>query len=102
MLHLRLDMFLCPHLGPLLQAEPTGQQVFPQELKKKNYNNAWQRLLIEQSVRDQEGGNPKKRRRLPSWLGGKESACQYKRCEFDPWSGKMPHVGATKPMPHNS
>ena len=22
---------------------------------------------------------------LPRWLSGKESTCQYKRCEFDPW-----------------
>ena len=22
---------------------------------------------------------------LPRWLSGKESPCQYKRCEFDPW-----------------
>ena len=27
--------------------------------------------------------------RLP-WLGGKESACQCRRCEFDPWVGKFP------------
>ena len=31
------------------------------------------------------------------WLSGKEPTCQ-----FDPWSGKIPHVGgATKPMCHN-
>ena len=24
------------------------------------------------------------------WLNGKESACQCKRCECDPWAGKMP------------
>ena len=24
------------------------------------------------------------------WLSGKESACQCKSCEFDPWAGKMP------------
>ena len=27
---------------------------------------------------------------LPWWLGDKESACQYKRCRFNPWVGKMP------------
>ena len=26
---------------------------------------------------------------LPWWLSGKESACQCRRCEFDPWSGKI-------------
>ena len=29
---------------------------------------------------------------LPWWLSGKESACQCKGYEFDPWSGKIPHA----------
>ena len=24
------------------------------------------------------------------WLSGKESTCQCRRCEFDPWVGKIP------------
>ena len=28
--------------------------------------------------------------RLPRWQSGKESACQHRRCGFDPWVGKMP------------
>ena len=28
--------------------------------------------------------------KLPSWLGGKESACQCRRLRFDPWIGKIP------------
>ena len=27
---------------------------------------------------------------LPSWLSGKESTCQCRRCGFDPWVGKIP------------
>ena len=27
---------------------------------------------------------------LPWWLSGKESACQCRRCRFDPWAGKIP------------
>ena len=27
---------------------------------------------------------------LPRWLIGKESTCQCRRCEFDPWVGKIP------------
>ena len=27
---------------------------------------------------------------LPRWLSGKEYACQYRRCQFDPWVGKIP------------
>ena len=27
---------------------------------------------------------------LPRWLSGKESACQCRRCGFDPWVGKIP------------
>ena len=26
------------------------------------------------------------------WLSGKESACQYRGHEFDPWSRKVPHA----------
>ena len=33
---------------------------------------------------------------LPWWLSGKESACQCRRYQFDPWSGKIPH--ATKQL----
>ena len=29
---------------------------------------------------------------LPWWLSGKEFACQCKRHEFDPWSGKILHA----------
>ena len=34
----------------------------------------------------------KEEERLPWWLSGKESACQCRRHEFDPWSGKIPHA----------
>ena len=27
---------------------------------------------------------------LPWWLSGRESACQCRRCRFDPWVGKIP------------
>jgi len=27
---------------------------------------------------------------LPWWFSGKESACQYRRNQFDPWVGKIP------------
>ena len=27
---------------------------------------------------------------LPRWQSGKESTCQCRRCEFDPWVGKVP------------
>ena len=29
---------------------------------------------------------------LPWWLSCKESSCQCRRHEFDPWSGKIPHT----------
>ena len=29
---------------------------------------------------------------LPRWLSKKESACQCRRHEFNPWSGKIPHA----------
>ena len=27
---------------------------------------------------------------LPWWLSGKESACQYRKCRFNPWVEKVP------------
>ena len=39
--------------------------------------------------------------RLPWWLSGKNSACQYKRCRrhgFKPWSGRSPAVGNGNPL----
>ena len=39
---------------------------------------------------------------LPSWLSGKESACQCrrpKRCGFDPWVGKIPWSRKWQPAP---
>ena len=28
--------------------------------------------------------------RLPWWFSGKESACQFRRCGFNPWVRKIP------------
>ena len=36
---------------------------------------------------------------LPWWLSGKESACQCRRCGFDPWVGKILWKGKLKPIP---
>ena len=36
---------------------------------------------------------------LPWWLGGKDSACQCKRCGFDPWAGKIPWRRNWQPTP---
>ena len=30
--------------------------------------------------------------RLPWWLSGGESTCQFRRHGFDPWSGRIPHA----------
>ena len=38
---------------------------------------------------------------LPWWVSGKEPTCQLSRHGFHPWSEKIPHVGAAKPMHHN-
>ena len=29
---------------------------------------------------------------LPWWLGGKESTCQRRRCEFDLWTREIPNA----------
>jgi uncharacterized membrane protein len=33
------------------------------------------------------------------WLSGTESACQCRRCEFDPWVGKIPWRRKWQPTP---
>ena len=39
---------------------------------------------------------------LPRWRGGKESACQRRRCGFDPWVGKTPGEGNGNPLQYSS
>ena len=34
---------------------------------------------------------------FPQWLSGKESACQCRRLEFDPWVGKIPWSRTRQP-----
>ena len=36
---------------------------------------------------------------IPRWCSGKESACQYRRCGFHPWVGKIPWRRAWQPAP---
>ena len=36
---------------------------------------------------------------LPRWLIGKEFACQWRRCGFDPWVGKIPWRRKWQPIP---
>ena len=36
---------------------------------------------------------------FPRWLSGKESACQCRRREFDPWVGKIPWRRVWQPTP---
>ena len=36
---------------------------------------------------------------FPRWLSGKESACQCRRCRFDPWVGKIPWRRKWQPTP---
>ena len=37
--------------------------------------------------------------KVPRWLSGKESACQCRRHEFNPWVGKMPWSRKWQPTP---
>ena len=37
--------------------------------------------------------------KLPRWLMGKESACRWRRCRFDPWVGKTPWRRKCQPTP---
>ena len=36
---------------------------------------------------------------LPRWLSGKESACQCRRCRFNPWVGEIPWRRKWQPTP---
>ena len=36
---------------------------------------------------------------LPRWLSGKESACQSRRCGFNPWVRNIPWRRKWKPTP---
>ena len=36
---------------------------------------------------------------IPWWLSGKESACQCRRCRFNPWVGKIPWIRKWQPTP---
>ena len=36
---------------------------------------------------------------LSRWLNDKESTCQYRRCRFDPWVGKIPWRRKWQPTP---
>ena len=42
---------------------------------------------------------PNRVHRLPWGLHGKESACQYRRCRFDPWVRKIPWRRKQQPTP---
>ena len=36
---------------------------------------------------------------LPRWYSGNESTCQCRRCQFDPWVGKIPWRRKWQPTP---
>ena len=38
---------------------------------------------------------------LPRWLSGKESACQCRRCGFNPWVGMIPGGGNGNPLQYS-
>ena len=61
--------------------------------EKRRQNRGWERPARREIQKGQRG--------LPWWLSGKESAYPCWRHEFDPWSGKIPCNGATKPVIHN-
>ena len=42
---------------------------------------------------------PREHTGLPRWLSGKESACQCRRCGFEPWVRKIPWRRKWQPMP---
>ena len=37
----------------------------------------------------------------PRWLSGKESACQCRRCSFNPWVERSPGAGNGNPLQYS-
>ena len=59
-------------------------------------------FTVNQSLYQGSANFPKRDRRVfgcPRWLSGKESTCQYRRHEFDPWVRKMPWRRTWQPTP---
>ena len=63
--------------------KPTGQEALRGDHSNNKSNNP--------QVLDSEG--------FRRWLSGKESACQCKRCGFNPWSRKIPWRRTWQPTP---
>ena len=61
-----------------------------------------QRADIPQAMWSGQKKKKKKNPDRPWWFSGKESACQWRRHRSDPWYGKIPRWGATKPERHDS
>lgn len=81
-----------PTLGPFaIGRTHEAANVSPGAEKKK----PGKELLIETVSQGPRGGRNPKREGFPSGLVV-ESACQYKRSEFDPWSEEDPTCGSNK------
>ena len=48
-------------------------------------------LRVREKVRGHRG--------FPRWFSAKQSACQDRRCRFDPWVGKIPWKKTWQPTP---
>ena len=66
----------------ILERHISERDLYPQYIK--NSDNSTMKKQTTQFKNGQKG--------FPSWLCGKESACQCRRHGFDPWSGKTPHA----------
>ena len=64
----------------ILERHISERDLYPQYIK--NSDNSTMKKQTTQFKNGQKG--------FPSWLRGKESACQCRRHGFDPWSGKIP------------
>ena len=66
----------------ILERHISERDLYPQYIK--NSDNSTMKKQTTQFKNGQKG--------FPSWLCGKESACQCRRHGFDPWSGKIPRA----------
>ena len=74
----------CPSKLATTLSYPEGNPTKSQPAVKRA-NSALQNALVP------FGSRPHRRAVWwPWWLSGKESACQFRRCRFNPWVGKIP------------
>ena len=78
-------------LKDLIYLNNSSNMFFSQFLWRGMYTNTQNNTYLLLAFSLNENSHLKTTSRA-SYLSGKESACQFRRCGFHPWSGKIPHA----------